>query len=573
MQRYRRELFLDCQINIPRVFAESTLMNPMLLAFTCILAKHSRLNVEKRTEFTLCEIYLQLTKFLLKTKSNNDFVDRTLRAGREAFESIKIGKFSSELCKGGTQLGPFCARNPRPYPSFPEITLQIFLGALYFVVLLGYGRGIQYLLGSDPTTAIFAQNSLFLYFCFELLHKQKFSCFLNRKRRTTAFGKIAKYFLRRMNVFQLDVADFFAAYPALLDLAYRENDAKVQSFLVKILSKCNETKMLYLTPSHPIDLFLKYLNLSSIYLSNGDTSIDFEAIAQSTSDELKIVLINQEEMHIPKLVTYANTMGKNYSFYFIGKDRSEKTLDICQFLSSNVRKIYLWQKSYECTVEVDGKIPKCLNLTHLLLNHLRFQKESLKTLADAIDEGKFPVLSYLSICPVLQQSNICGIMFKLPSLKHLEITQGIQQSDLNALTQQVLPRLELLSIDSWLNPDPNQHALKNILTNLRTFKQQGRVGGIFTDALKAGLFPNLSELKLVESSADLTQVLTSEKLPKLTSLTIQKHSNFDNLSKGDLISQLHTLDLTSCKLSSKMSDLLHKELPALVTLILTDSGL
>ena len=162
-------------------------------------------------------------------------------------------------------------------------------------------------------------------------------------------------------------------------------------------------------------------------------------------------------------------------------------------------------------------------------------------------------------------------MFKLHSLKHLEITQGIQQSDLNALTQEVLPRLELLSIDSWLNPDPNQHALKNTLTNLTTFKQQGRVGGIFTDGLKAGLFPNLSELKLVESSADLTQVLTSEKLPKLTSLTIQKHSNFDNL--GDLISQLHTVDLTSCKLSSKLSDLFHKELPALVMLTLTDCSL
>ena len=421
-------------------------------------------------------------------------------------------------------------------------------------------------------TVIFTQNSLFLYFCFELLHKKGFSCFLYRKRRTIAYRKIGKYFLERMNVFQLDVADLFTAYPALLDLAYSGNDAKAQSFLVKILSKCNKTEMLYLRPSHPIDLFLKYLNLSSIYLSNGNTSVDFEVIAQSTPDDLKIVLINQEEMHIPKFVGYANRMGKKHSFYFIGNGKSEKQLDICQFLSSNVRRIVLWQKSHECVLEVGSEIPECVHLTQLSIGspQIRFQNESLKALSEAVDDGKFPVLSHVCLPAYSRQASIRDIVFKLPSLTDLDIKQNLEETAFSALTQNVLPRLDFLSISGWFCSDPHAIQLKDTAMDLTTLKLEGRIGGIFTDGLiKAKLFPKLRELKLAESNSDLTRVLTSEQLANLTSLTIQE-SNLDmeSLSNCDIFSKLHELNLSHCPLSSKLSDFLHK-LPALVSLILS----
>ena len=554
----------DFQMNVPMIFSESKLTNPMLLTFTCILAKHNRLQVRKGSTFTLCKIYMQLTKFLLKTKSKDGFVDRTLRAGKVAFECLQSGKLSSELFESGSELGPFCVRRPIQFPSFPHITLQIFLGALYVVVTLGFGECIQTLIGDNCTEPVFVQNSLFLYFCFELCHEPLFSSFLKRKHRTKAHREIGKYFLTRMDAVQFDVADFSAAYPALLDLAHRGNDAKAQSFLAKIISKCNRTRMLYLKSNDPIDLFLKYPDLNSIYLSNGHNSVDSDVITQNSSDDLQIVLINQEEMHIPKFVQYANTRGKKYSFYFIGREKSVKTMDICQFLSSNVRRIFLWQANYECTVEVENEIPKCPHLTHLSLNShlLHFHSESLKTLSDAIDQEKFPMLSHLAICPDSKQSNMCCIMFTFPCLKHLEIGHGLCENALAVLTQQVLPRLEFLSIQSWLNPSSDQLVLKDTLPSLTTLKQEGRNSGLFTEALKAKLVPNISKLKLTDVSTDLTQILNRENLPNLISLAIQKERNLkiEHLSKCDIIPHLQELDLSQCPLSSNrsMPELLHK---------------
>ena len=55
------------------------------------------------------------------------------------------------------------------YVTFPHRSLQEFLGALYFVLILQEGHQIERLLGIDDRNWIFMKNPVFLQFCLWLL--------------------------------------------------------------------------------------------------------------------------------------------------------------------------------------------------------------------------------------------------------------------------------------------------------------------------------------------------------------------------------------------------------------------
>ena len=133
-----------------------------------------------------------------------------------------------------------------------------------------------------------------------------------------------------MNLSQLDTADFSEKIPALFELVFKHKSRKAVSFFKKILVKCCNIEMLYLGPNDPIDLILNcdYPRLNTIYLSDGDNSTADETVSDTTHDDLKIVLVNQDEMRIEKFIRYSKRVKKKCSFYFIGKDKSEKMLDI-----------------------------------------------------------------------------------------------------------------------------------------------------------------------------------------------------------------------------------------------------
>ena len=50
------------------------------------------------------------------------------------------------------------------FVTFPHISLQEFLGAFYFIMMLNAGESIESLLGSECKEPIFMMNSLFLHF-------------------------------------------------------------------------------------------------------------------------------------------------------------------------------------------------------------------------------------------------------------------------------------------------------------------------------------------------------------------------------------------------------------------------
>ena len=479
------DFLAKCSVRSPFLAVNTS---PMVTTFLCILIKHNIIEPHKNRKFSLCEIFSHLTRYVLTSQEKESFARSTLVIGKLAFDSLLENKYCVKLENDTEQIQIlFLIRGRDSLYTFPHFNLQLFLGALYFVLKLGSGESVGALINRNCAGQIFILNNLFWYFCLELLTKPQFSRFLTRNRRHAAYNQLGKYCVKRINLAQLDFVDLSAAYPGLSALVFKAKYSKAQLFFSKILSKCHKAEMLYLRRNDPLDLILKnvYPNLSWIYLSNGDTSLDTDVLdlSQSTSDDLKIVLINQEEMHVRKFAEYGNRMNKKHSFYFFGRDKSEKTLDICQFLSGKLQKLFLSQDSYYCDVLVGSEIPKCSSLTHLTIKaeYFRFPGETVKAISDAIAEGKFPRIShvYLDAGP---NQDLHGVILRspLPSLTHLDIKQELQRNDLLTLIENVLPRLEAISIGSSGIGQRDQVLLRNQLTNLLSLKLHGRINnGVF----------------------------------------------------------------------------------------------
>ena len=567
-----------CSVHSPFLTTDG---NPMVTTFLCILVKHKIIKPHKNTKFSLCQIFSHLTRYLLTIQGRVNFAHSTLMIGKLAFDSLLENKHGMKLENDTEHIqSPFLIRGRDSLYTFPHVTLQLFLGALYFVLKLCSGESVDALIGADCRRPVRMMNELFLHFCLELLTKQQFSSFINRKRRKTAYKQLARYFARKINSVQLETADWSSPYCSLFNLALSivVIYSKAKIFLNKILSKCQAIEMLYLRPNDHLDLILKnpYPNLRSIYLSNGDASLDTDVLHQSRSisDDLKIFLLNQEEMHAHRFVEYANRMNKKYSFYFFGRDKSEKTLDICQFLSVNVQKLFLSQNSYYCDILVSNEIPKCSSLTHLTIKaeYLRFPNATVKAISDAVVEGKLPKIShvYLDAGP---NQDLQGVVLKssLPSLTHLDIKQEIQGNDLLTLIENVLPLLESITIRPSGVEYPYQVLLRNQLTNLLSLALHGESNNdIFSQGLRDGKIPNLRELKFFDNNSDLTQILISEKLPYLTTLGIIRYKGqaIENLLTHGIMAQLNKLDLSDCRLGSQLSYLLRLQLPNLISLTL-----
>ena len=558
--------------------------SPMVTMFVYTLIKHDRINPHKIRKFSLCEIFSHLTRYLLTRQEKEPFARSTLMIGKIAFDSLLEDKHCVKQENDVEQTqSPFLVLGRDSLYTFPHIALQLFLGALYFVLELASGESVNALIArncdrrTDPVMLV----DVFWYFCLELLEKQQFSSFLTRKRRYVAYNKLGKYCVKKVNLAGVDSVDLSAAYSGLYGLV-KVKYSKAQTFLNQILSKCHKTEMLYLRPNDPLDLILKniYPNLRWIYLSNGDTSLDTDVLdlSHTTSDDLKIVLINQEEMHILKFVEYANRMNKKHSFYFFGKDKSEKTLDICQFLSPNIQKLFLSQDSYYCDVLVGSEIPKCSSLTHLTIKaeYFRFPGETVTAISDAIAEGKLPRINHVYLDSGANQ-DLHGVILKssLSSLTHLDIKQELHGNNLLTLIEDVLPRLESISIGSSGIGQRDQVLLRNQLTNLLFLTLHGRGNNMFLQGLNNGKIPNLRALILLENDMDIAQILTSEKLPNLISLGILRYCGhaIENLLTRDFIAQLNKLDLSHCRLGSKLSYLLRRQLPVLTSLTLCQCGL
>ena len=168
---------------------------PILLSFMCHMAREQDTDL---TSQTICtgDIYMRMIICLYKiytiNKQTQDhrtnlvsvleqfgkFALDTLLSGNTHFlRSSVVKDLGEDVFKFGLLIGDedYFKLSTNPVAdiaiTFLHTTIQEFLGALYFVLMLAQGKTVDMLLGSYSANPIFLTNKLFLHFCCWALYR------------------------------------------------------------------------------------------------------------------------------------------------------------------------------------------------------------------------------------------------------------------------------------------------------------------------------------------------------------------------------------------------------------------
>ena len=154
--REKLKKILNSKVSIPSQLGKFWSSNPMLLMFLSFLMEkdqfHSRdKDSEARIQSqSLCEIYLKLVMFLCgQTICTLSYSVKSL--GKVVLENLQSGS-SAVFHERDFNLildGRLLVRHLNNLVSFPHRTFDIFVGALYFILMLDCGQAVESLLGSD----------------------------------------------------------------------------------------------------------------------------------------------------------------------------------------------------------------------------------------------------------------------------------------------------------------------------------------------------------------------------------------------------------------------------------------
>ena len=144
------------------------------------------------------------------------------------------------------------------FVTFPHRSIQEFLGAFYFILMLSAGESIESLLGSDCKEQIFMMNPLFFHFCLWFLYSdQKYFTFGNKdqvcKRLVNlCYGKVSLH-----TSFTLDLIVIKQSFPALdVEQAFRLKDPVSLPFFQDVLQRYKAIKKLIMDSFAPLKWFL-----------------------------------------------------------------------------------------------------------------------------------------------------------------------------------------------------------------------------------------------------------------------------------------------------------------------------
>ena len=211
---------------------------PILLSFMCILVRETELDLKSKT-MSHGEIYTRMIQCLYKkfcNRTNRKFEDvqffkviaslgklalKTLVSGNPLFERSRvIKKVGEEVFDYGLLIGNEEMINHLIADiliTFPHRSIQEFLGALYFILMLSTGASLDKLLRRKGAELVLFDNPLFLHFCFWLLSDKcqkeyKNVVFPNREKACEA---LYLYIFALIKGKQLNFRNIAEAYPAI----------------------------------------------------------------------------------------------------------------------------------------------------------------------------------------------------------------------------------------------------------------------------------------------------------------------------------------------------------------------
>ena len=567
------EAVLELDLEIPNMRFDSNNCNPMVTMFLCLIVDKIGATDKLEKRMGLWEIYLKLILTLSGSldalKSVGHYTWNLLGKKAHPIEGTNVATY--------LDLGLLISHSGVDSLKFPQRTIKIFSGALYFILLLSEGNVLADILGSDCKEPIFVMDQLFLYFCLSLLENPST---LEISDADSVMEKLQLFVVEKANNNQLDLSDFAEIYPALKTAwGGTEADILVKNFLLNVLTHCTNIKSLVLGSKIPINDILAAIQptlseLQKIHI--GDYAEPSEACIPKEVGENEIhVVVN--DLSEDKIETLLTTLGKTqkliciYVIYF-----EAAMLDLAVLFRSKVVRVHVQQTSSDqVTWSVDDEIYPCPSLKYLHLSSYSLQAHE-KTLT-ALSKGKLPNLSHLSFVKMQQFGNMMEFLFNdpWPKLRSLHILQTeISYQDMCYLAAFALRELKELSIS-----DPNLPFQVPDLPSLQKLRVKYYTKGIFCQGLVKGRFPSVVDLQLSSSYTGENDKLFAEAdVPKLERLKLShdrgcRPVDVHLIATNSSITQLTSLDLTNNLLTDTLSLLLFSKFPKLKNLVISGCNL
>ena len=571
----------------PADFREDTPLYkcPILLSFMCLLVREDDINLLSKKIHT-GEIYTRMIRCLYKKYTIRKNIEYT--AVNLAKTIINIGKLALETLLSGNPLlqrsqvikdvGPDAFdygllighedfrlirdETADIYVTFPHRSIQEFLGAFYFIMVLNEGQSIENLLGSDCrenllgsdckenlldsdcNKPIFMVNPLFLHFCLWFLCKsQKYFTF---EKKDQVLESLVDFCRNQIAAVELEIATIQKSFLAFdISATLRKNDTLALRFFEEILCKCAESRAVVIESFEALD-WIFYVMKSLTVISTPQFNINC-----INKTEFVITFKDNETNPPPELLNICQNIVKSGNVHFQIILRDNEELDMRSFLHNSICTLHI--DSYGTSNLTSSKLISCPKLTHLSFTHLNLDTSTLCALCRAVSEGRLPNVTHLNVIDCKNVAGNLALLFKQP-----------------------WPKLIYFNIrGTYLNP-----------TDLRrkVFKENLFPPKHISLALSGEqlLYMNHSlpcvpiKIFLDDVTADSAMKFSKYQSLKILMLhnCINQSSDLNAILRKILNHRLHKLDIShSSGITGNLSVLLHHSFPSLNSLILSDCEL
>ena len=542
----------------------STQLCPMLLLFLSVLVKFDEIDLARKF-VPVGEIYFRLVRCVYRKyydrkrcrgrRFYQKFAEVMKRIGALAWRMWKSGKnwaqrsdvindVGDDAFEVGLLIGHKDFRLSRDETAdilvtFSHDTIQEFMGAYGFLLLLSTGEAIEDVLSCDTDGQKVMKSPFFLRFCLWFLDDGCEDVNLRFSQRESLLTALVSHCVKQVNLVQLDMNDVKRLFPVLnLHLTPATEQRSVVRFIRGVLSHCDRTREFFVPsvtyfPSDDLPGFLPMFPPHSPAPPSGEKVY---CVVEGASNDhvLQHVLNSCEQNQIRPVLLLAGDTDD---------------VDVSMVAHSSLQVLTVFGLEHSWTrATAEREFNQCDFLTNLSLYNIKIDAQVLDALELAVRSDKLPSLTSLSFagCGITLKGKLSRLFKSCwPSLSSLSLRECfINADDIKTLTtcltarkNKKLPKLASLAL-----PLEDTEAKESLVPALRA---------IFRCSL-----PTIEKLELSDVQTDGYQIictaLNSRKLRNLADLSLsmskRPHSipdvvPLENSPRGDTAStELNVID-------------------------------
>ena len=497
---------------------------PILLSFMCLLVREDDIDFLSTTIHT-GEIYTRTIRCLYKKFAirknieyeDTEFVRAVTKIGKLALETLLSGNpllrrsqvikeagpdaFDYGLLIGHEDFRLIRDETADICVTFPHRTIQEFLGAFYFIMMLNDGESIESLLCSNGREPIFLMNPLFLHFCLYILYSdQEYIILKNRDQFCEWFPCLCKSQMKSFQTVLSDriIDDIATTYPAIdIKTAVRKNDMLHLTFLKDVLPTF---KVFVVESLEQLEQFLPVINPVLLNIATPQFSVSHINV-----ENLAVNMSSDQAETFPRL---CQVLDEKSNFH-LNMFQSDLLFDP-QYVCQCDMIVSLSIVSYGTSTVLDFKHTSqtLCNLTHLFFMNQTISQTMFEALSSAVSKN----LSHLSFTNCKGLNGKLALLFKSTWLKLSHL--GILGTELNGMDVETLfagrsrlPNIKGLMLSAYGNISRCRfRSGEPCLPLTSLFLDISHENAcIVVDLIRECLIPNLNSLGVFMNEQDLSQ--------------------------------------------------------------------